>query len=208
MIALDYMVGKKSVIPYVIEKRDNGERVYDIYSRLLEDRIILLGESITSEIANTVVAQLLLLDEQDSTRDICIYINSPGGDVTAGLAIYDTMNYIKSDIRTVAIGIACSMAAVLLSSGKKGKRISLPNSHIMIHQPRQEYRDKQTVTEQEIDLKVSQAMKKQLTEILAKNTGKTYKEVLNDCELDKWLSPKEAMNYGLIDEVILNKKAK
>lgn len=202
------MVGKNSVVPYVIERRDNGERVYDIYSRLLEDRIILLGEPITAELANNIVAQLLLLDEQDNTRDICLYINSPGGDVTAGLAIYDTMNYIKSDIRTVAMGIACSMGAVLLSSGKKGKRISLPNSYIMIHQPRQEYRDRQTVTEQEIDLKVSQAMKKQLTDILAKNTSKTYKEVLKDCELDKWLSPKEALAYGLIDEVIINKKGK
>lgn len=201
------MAKHNNSIPFVIEKRADGDRAYDIYSRLLEDRIIILGSPIDSELANNIIAQLLLLDERDNERDICLYINSPGGDITAGLAIYDTMNYIKSDVRTVAIGIACSMAAVLLSAGKKGKRISLPNSYIMIHQPRQEQREMKTVTEQEIDLQVSKSMKKQLVEILSKHTGQTQKTIYADCELDKWLSPKEALSYGLIDEIV-SKKSK
>jgi ATP-dependent Clp protease, protease subunit len=192
-------------IPYVIEKKSGGERAYDIYSRLLEDRIILLGDEINTDLANNIIAQLLLLDERDNTRDICLYINSPGGDITAGLAIYDTINYIKSDVRTVVIGMACSMAAILASSGKKGKRNALPNSYIMIHQPRQEGSRRMTVTEQEIDLKVIQDMKKRLTNILASNTGKNYKQIFKDCELDKWFNPIEAKEYGLIDEIIFQK---
>jgi ATP-dependent Clp protease protease subunit len=193
-------------IPYVIEKDGDSERAYDIYSRLLENRIILIGEEITTQLANSIIAQLLLLDERDSSRDICLYINSPGGEITAGLAIYDTLNYIKSDVRTVVIGMACSMAAVLASSGTRGKRNALPNTYIMIHQPRQEGNRRMTVTEQEIDLKVIKKMKTQLTTILAENTNKTYKQIYKDCEMDKWFSSEEALEYGLVDEIIYNKK--
>lgn len=199
------MIKKTNSTPFVIEKKSDGDRVYDIYSRLLEDRIIILGEEVNDSTANSIVAQLLLLDEKDSTRDICLYINSPGGSITAGLAIYDTMQYVKSDIRTVCIGSACSMAAVLLSSGTKGKRVALPNSYIMIHQPRQENGRRMTVTEQEIDLRLIRGMKKKLTNILARNTNQHYKKIFRDCEQDKWFSAQEALNYGLIDEVIVNK---
>lgn len=195
----------KSSIPYVIEKSMDGERAYDVYSRLLEDRIIIIGEEITPSLSNNIIAQLLLLDERDSNRDICLYINSPGGCITSGLAIYDTINYIKSDVRTVVVGMACSMASVLASSGTKGKRNALPNSYIMIHQPRKDFQGQMTVTEQEIDLKVIRKMKRQLTDILANNTGKNYNQVYKDCELDKWFSPKEAVAYGLIDSIIYKK---
>lgn len=191
--------------PFVIEKKQDGDRAYDIYSRLLEDRIIILGSEVTDDIANSIVAQLLLLDERDSTRDISLYINSPGGSITAGLAIYDTMQYVRSNIRTVCIGSACSMAAILLSSGTKGKRVSLPNSYIMIHQPRQNIGHTMTVTEQEIDLKLTKGMKRQLTSILAKNCNQPYKKIFKDCEKDKWFTSQEALQYGIIDDVIIKK---
>lgn len=198
---------KTSGLPYVIEKGNDGERSYDIYSRLLEDRIIFLGTEIDDTVANAIIAQLLLLDQKDSTRDISLYINSPGGSVTAGLAILDTINYLNSNVRTVCVGMAASMAAVLLSAGAKGKRIALPNCHIMIHQPNQTFRNQTlTVTEQEIDLKLSKRMKKQLIEILANNCGQPYKTVYKDCEFDKWFTSLEAKDYGIIDEIITKKK--
>lgn len=189
-------------VPYVIEKTKNGERCYDVYSRLLEDRTIFIGEEIGSNLANSVVAQLLLLNQQDKDRDIFMYINSPGGCVMSGLAIYDTMRYINCDVRTVCVGLAASMAAVLLSAGTKGKRFALPNSRIMIHQPRSTGAGEMTVTEQEIDFKLSRSLKRQLTQILADNTGNPYKVVAKDCEKDKWLTASEALKYGLLDEVI------
>lgn len=197
-----------SSVPFVVEKNSDGDRVYDIYSRLLEDRIIFLGEEVTRCLSNSIVAQLLLLDQKDKGRDVCLYINSPGGSIEAGMAIYDTMNYIRPDVRTVCIGEASSMGAFLLSSGAKGKRCSLPNSEIMIHQPRSVSGADvtMTVTEQEIDLKRIKRMKKHLTEILAINTGKTYKQVLKDCEMDKWFTANEAKDYGLIDEIIDKKQ--
>ena len=193
-------------IPFVIDKSYDSERSYDIYSKLLEDRIVFIGDEIDSSVANSVIAQLLWLDQQDHTRDICLYINSPGGSIQDGLAIYDTMTYVKADIRTVCIGEAASMAAILLAGGAKGKRISLPNSRIMIHQPRQTFsRTTQTVTEQQINLKVIKDMKLQLTKILAERTGKPIKKILKDCELDKWFNATDALNYGLIDEVVKHK---
>jgi ATP-dependent Clp protease, protease subunit len=198
---------RTSGLPYVIEKGTDGERSYDIYSRLLEDRIIFLGTEINDTVANAIIAQLLLLDQKDSSRDISLYINSPGGSVTAGLAILDTINYLNSNVRTVCVGMAASMAAILLSAGAKGKRIALPNSHIMIHQPNQTMGGQtMTVTEQEIDLKLIKTMKKQLIDILAKNCGQPVKKVYKDCEFDKWFSAKAAKEYGLIDDIILKKK--
>lgn len=198
---------KTNNIPFVVEKDSNGDRSYDIYSRLLEDRVIFIGEEIDDSLANSVVAQLILLDQRESDRDICIYVNSPGGSVTAGLAILDTMNYIKSDVKTVCIGLAASMGAVLLSAGTKGKRIALPNSRIMIHQPNQTFRQRtMTVTEQEIDLKLIKDMKLQLINILAKNTGKKVSQVAADCEFDNWMNTEQALKYGIIDEILVNKK--
>lgn len=198
---------RKANLPFVVEKHGDNERSYDVYSRLLEDRIIFIGEEITNELANSVVAQLLLLDQKDASSDIYIYINSPGGSITAGLAIYDTINFVRPEVRTVCVGVAASMAAVLLASGQKTKRYALPNSKIMIHQPRQQGNPHQvmTVTEQEIDLKVIKDMKKQLTTILAGKTGQPYKKVWKDCELDTWMEPEKALEYGLIDEIIIKK---
>lgn len=197
---------ESSFVPYVVEKKADGERSYDIYSRLLEDRIIFLGTDINSATANSVVAQLLLLDQKDPTRDIFLYINSPGGSITSGLAILDTMNYIRPDVHTVCIGEAASMGAVLLAAGAPGKRSSLPNAKIMIHQPRQRgAAETMTVTEQQIDLKVIKKMKIQLSQILAERTGQSLKKVLRDCENDKWFEPKEAKEYGLIDLIITKK---
>lgn len=199
-------MSKRASSPFVIEKNSEGERTYDVYSRLLEDRIVFLGTEIDESVANSIIAQLLLLDQRDSHSDICLYINSPGGSVTSGLAIIDTINYLHCDVRTVCLGMAASMGAVLLSAGKKGKRTALPNCHVMIHQPRQHGSPGvQTVTEQEIDYKLSRAMKRQLNEILAKNTGKTYKQVHKDCENDKWFNAKSALEYGIIDEIIFKK---
>jgi len=195
-----------SLIPFVTERISDSDRVYDIYSRLLEDRIVFLGTEVTDEVANSIIAQLLLLDRKDSSLDISLYINSPGGSVTAGLAILDTMNYITADVRTVCIGQAASMGAVLLSAGAKGKRVSLPNSRIMIHQPNSRFGNQSyTVTEQEIDVQQSKLMKQQLVKILSENTGQPYKRVFKDCEFDKWLSPQDAKLYGLIDELIIKK---
>lgn len=192
--------------PFVIEKTEDGERTYDIYSRLLEDRIIFIGSEIDDQVANAVIAQLLLLDQKNAKKDIFIYINSPGGSITAGLAIYDTIKFIRPSVSTVCVGMAASMGAVLLSSGTKGKRFSLPNSRIMIHQPRQTgNKGTMTVTEQEIDLEVMKQMKTQLNKILSNNTNKTIETIKTDCELDFWLNAEEALKYGLIDQIISKK---
>ncbi|MDA3839490.1 MAG: ATP-dependent Clp endopeptidase proteolytic subunit ClpP [Patescibacteria group bacterium] len=188
------------LIPTVIEKSTHGERAYDIYSRLLKDRIIFLGEPINDHVANIVIAQLLFLDAEDKNKDIKFYINSPGGSVTAGLAIYDTMQYIKSDVTTICVGIAASMAAVLLASGAKGKRLSLPNSEVMIHQV-------MGGTEgQASDIKIRAEhilkTKERLNTILAKHTGQKVLKIDKDTDRDNFMSAEEAKKYGLIDKII------
>ncbi len=188
-----------SVIPYVIEQTSRGERSYDIFSRLLNDRIIFLSEEVNDTTASLIVAQMLYLEAQDPEKDIQFYINSPGGSVTAGLAIYDTMQYIKCDVSTICIGMAASMGAFLLSSGTKGKRIALPNAEIMIHQP--SGGAKGQVTDIQIHAQRILAMKQKLNEILAKNTGKPVEQVALDCERDHFLSAEEAKEYGIIDKV-------
>jgi ATP-dependent Clp protease protease subunit len=188
------------LIPTVIETEGHQERAYDIYSRLLKDRIIFLGSEIDEHTANILVAQLLFLDSQDATKDISIYINSPGGSVYAALAIYDTMQYIKSDVQTIVIGMAASAAAFLLSSGTKGKRFALPNSKIMIHQPSSGTRGK--VTDMEIDLEESIKLKKHLEQMIADNTGQKVTKVHQDMERDYYMTSIEAKNYGLVDNVI------
>lgn len=192
-----------NLIPTVIEKEINGERSYDIYSRLLKDRIIILNGEINDNTANIIVAELLYLDSE-SHDDISIYINSPGGSITAGMAIYDTMNFIKSKVSTICIGIAASMAAFLLSSGEKGKRMALPNSEVMIHQPLGGAQGQAT----EIKIAAERILKSKdkLNKILAKNTGKPIEQIEKDTERDYFLSSKEAKNYGLIDKIIENKK--
>ncbi|MEE1086948.1 MAG: ATP-dependent Clp endopeptidase proteolytic subunit ClpP [Schaedlerella sp.] len=189
-----------SVIPYVIEQTSRGERSYDIYSRLLKDRIIFLGEEVNDVSANIVVAQLLFLEAEDPTKDIQLYINSPGGSVTAGMAIYDTMQYIKCDVSTVCIGMAASMGAFLLSGGAKGKRFALPNAEIMIHQPSGGAQGQ--ATEIQIAAEHILRTKQKLNEILAANTGKPVDVVKADTERDNFMSAQEAKEYGLIDEVI------
>ena len=189
-----------SVIPYVIEQTSRGERSYDIFSRLLDDRIIFLSEEVNDTTASLVVAQLLYLEAQDPDKDIQFYINSPGGSVTAGMAIYDTMQYIKCDVSTICIGMAASMGAFLLSSGTKGKRIALPNAEIMIHQPSAGTQGK--VTDMEIDVEHVLRIKRHLNEMLAANTGKSVEQVSADTERDHWLTAAEAKEYGLIDQVI------
>ena len=188
-----------NLVPTVIEKNNNGERVYDIYSRLLKDRIIILSGEITDTSSNIVVAELLYLDSLNN-NDISIYINSPGGSVTAGMAIYDTMNFIKSNVSTICIGIAASMAAFLLSSGTKGKRYCLPNSEVMIHQPLG------GATGQATEIKIAAErilkLKEKLNSMLAKNTGKDIKQVELDTERDYFLSSTEALDYGLIDKIL------
>ncbi len=191
---------KSALIPTVIETEGRMERAYDIYSRLLRDRIIFLGEDVNEHTANLVVAQLLFLDNEASDKDIYLYINSPGGSVYDALAIYDTMQYVKSDIQTVGIGVQASAAAFLLSSGAKGKRTILPNSTVMIHQPSSGTRGK--VTDMEIDLKESLRIKKRLNEIMAKNTGQTIKKIEVDMERDYWMTADEAKKYGVVDKVI------
>lgn len=188
------------LVPTIIESEGRYERAYDIYSRLLKDRIIFLGSDVNEASANIIVAQLLLLQEQDAKKDIFFYINSPGGSVYDALAIYDTMQYIGNDIQTVGIGVQASAAAFLLSSGTKGKRFALPHSTIMIHQPSSGTRGK--VTDQEIDLRESLRIKKLLEEIMAKNTGQKLARIHEDMERDKWLNAKEALEYGIIDEII------
>ncbi len=189
--------------PTVIEKTDRGERAYDIYSRLLEDRIVFLSGEIDDAMADTVVAQLIFLESVADDKDITIYINSPGGSVTAGMAIYDTMNYIKCDVSTVCIGLAASMGAFLLSSGTKGKRYSLPNSEIMIHQPLGGFRGQ--ASDIMIHAENIQKTKEKLNQILAQNTGKDYEQVVKDTDRDNFMSADEALEYGLIDKIFTNR---
>ena len=192
-----------SLVPYVIEQTSRGERNYDIYSRLLKERIIFLGEEVNETTASLVVAQLLFLESEDPNKDIHLYINSPGGMVTAGLAIYDTMQYIKCDVSTICIGLAASMGAFLLAGGAKGKRYALPNAEIMIHQP--SGGAKGQATEIEIAAENILKTKKRLNEILAENTGKPYEVIAADTERDHYLSAQEAAEYGLIDSVITSR---
>lgn len=192
------------LIPTVIEQTNQGERAYDIYSRLLKERIVFLGSEVNPQTANLVVAQLLFLAHEDSDKDIKFYINSPGGIVYDGLAIYDTIQFIKPDVQTIGIGLQASMGAFLLSSGTKGKRFVLPNSRIMIHQPSSGTRGK--ITDQEIDLKEGIFLKKQLNKILAKNTGQKLSKIEKDVDRDYWMSADEAKKYGLVDEIIKNLK--
>lgn len=187
-------------VPYVIEQTGNGERSYDIYSRLLKDRIIVLSDEVNDTTASLIVAQLLFLESEDPDKDIHFYINSPGGSVTAGMAIYDTMNYIKCDVSTICIGLAASMGAFLLSSGAKGKRIALPNSEIMIHQPLGGAKGQ--ATDVEIHAKWLLKTKEKLNAILAKNTNRPLEEIIRDTERDNFMSAEEALNYGLIDKII------
>ena len=189
-----------SLIPYVIEQTSRGERSYDIYSRLLKERIIFLDGEVNDASASVIVAQLLFLESEDPTKDIHLYINSPGGSVTAGMAIYDTMNYIKSDVSTICVGMAASMGAFLLSGGAKGKRMALPNAEIMIHQPLGGAQGQ--ATEIQIAAEHILKTKKKLNEILAANTGKPLEEIEKDTDRDNWLDAEEAVNYGLIDKVI------
>lgn len=192
-----------SIIPYVVEQTSRGERSYDIFSRLLSERIIFLSEEVTDASASSVIAQMLFLEAQDSDKDIQLYINSPGGSVTAGFAIYDTMQYIKCDVSTICIGLAASFGAFLLAGGAKGKRIALPNAEIMIHQPliggngvRGQVTDIQIVSEQML------RTKQRLTRILSENTGRTIAEISADTERDNYMSAQEALAYGLIDKII------
>lgn len=189
-----------SFVPYVIEQNSRGERSYDIYSRLLKDRIIFLGEEVTDVSANLVVAQMLFLEAEDPSKDIQFYINSPGGSVSAGFAIYDTMQYIKCDVSTICIGMAASMGAFLLSGGTKGKRLALPNAEIMIHQPSGGARGQET----EIRIVAENILKtrNKLNEILAANTGKSVEEISRDTERDNYMTAQEAVAYGLIDSVV------
>ena len=192
-----------ALIPMVVEQTDRGERSYDIYSKLLEERIIFITGDINDALANTVVAQLLYLEAKDSTKDIDVYINSPGGSVTAGLAIYDTMNFIKCGVSTICIGMAASMAAFLLSSGEKGKRFALPSSEIMIHQPLGGAQG------QASDIKIQAehilSIKKRLNEILAKNTGKPVERIEIDTDRDNYLTAEDALSYGLIDKIFVKR---
>ena len=188
------------LVPNVIVRTRDGERGYDIYSRLLEDRIIFLGEEVTEGSANTIVAQLLHLANEDPDKDIQLYINSPGGSVYDGLAIYDTMQYIKPDVQTIGIGLQASMGAFLLSSGAKGKRFVLPNARVMIHQPSSGTQG--MVTDQEISLRESVRMKELLAKVIAKNTGQKLEKINADTERDHWMSADEAVKYGLADEMI------
>ena len=193
-----------ALVPTVIETTNRGERAYDIYSRLLKERIIFLGDEVNDVTASLVVAQLLFLESEDSNKDINLYINSPGGSVTAGMAIYDTMNYIKCDVSTICVGMAASMGAFLLSGGAKGKRFALPNAEIMIHQPLGGTQGQ--ATDMEIEVEHMLRIKKNLISIMAENAGKDYETVLVDCERNNWMTAKEALEYGLIDNVVENRK--
>ncbi len=194
-----------SLVPYVIEQTSKGERSYDIYSRLLKDRIIFLGEEVNETSASIVVAQLLFLEAQDPDKEIQFYINSPGGSVTAGMAIYDTMNYIKCDVSTVCIGMAASMGSFLLAGGAKGKRFALPNAEIMIHQPLGGTQGQ--ATDIEIAAKHILRNKEKLNRMLAENTGKDYETICADTERDNWMSAQEAKEYGIVDMVIASHDA-
>jgi len=194
-----------SLVPYVIEQTSRGERSYDIYSRLLKDRIIFLGDAVTDISASVIIAQLLFLESEDPDKDISIYINSPGGSVSAGMAIYDTMRHIKCDVSTICVGIAASMGAFLLAGGTKGKRFSLPNSEVMIHQPsggaRGQASDIQIAAEHIL------RTKKKLNQILAENTGQSIEKVTQDSDRDNWLTADEALAYGLIDKIITRRES-
>lgn len=192
-----------SLVPYVIEQTSRGERSYDIFSRLLKERIVFLGEEVNDASAQVVIAQLLFLEAEDPAKDISLYINSPGGSVTAGLGIYDTMQYIKCDVSTICVGLAASMGAFLLAGGAKGKRFALPNAEIMIHQP--SGGAKGQATEIQIVAENILRTRKQLNEILAANTGKPYDVIAADTERDNYMTANEAMEYGLIDSVITNR---
>ena len=192
------------LIPMVVDQVGNNERSYDIYSRLLEDRIVFLTGEINDQVANTVVAQLIYLEGKNPDKDIFLYINSPGGSVSAGLAIYDTMNYIKCDVNTICIGLAASMAAVLLSSGTKGKRVVLPNAEVMIHQPLGGTQGQ--ATEIEIAAKHIQKTRDKLNQILAENTGKDKKTITKDTDRDNYMTAKEAVAYGLADKIFDKRK--
>ncbi|NBI66865.1 ATP-dependent Clp endopeptidase proteolytic subunit ClpP [Pseudoflavonifractor sp. 60] len=189
-----------SLVPYVVEQTNRGERSYDIFSRLLNDRIVMLSEEVNDTTASLIVAQLLYLEAQDPDKDIQFYINSPGGSVTAGMAIYDTMQYIKCDVSTICIGMAASMGAFLLSSGAKGKRLALPNAEIMIHQPSAGTQGQ--ITDMAIHLRRLEIIKKRMNQILSENTSKSIEVVTADCERDNFMTAQEAMEYGLIDKVI------
>jgi ATP-dependent Clp protease, protease subunit len=197
--------GAVSLIPYVVEQTHRGERTYDIYSRLMLDRIIFLGTEVNSDVANVITAQLLFLESQDPEKDIYLYINSPGGSVTAGMAIYDTMQYIRPDVATICIGQAASMGALLLAAGAKGKRRALPHSSIMIHQPSAGTRGQ--VTDMEIHVKEYLRTKEYLAEILSRHSGQAMDKVKLDTERDRYMTAQEAREYGIIDEVIENKSA-
>ena len=188
-----------NLVPMVVDRTDSGERSFDIYSRLLEDRVVFLSGEINDDVANLVVAQLIYLESKDPTKDICLYINSPGGSVSAGLAIYDTMNYVKCDVSTICIGLAASMGAFLLSSGAKGKRFALPNSEIMIHQVLGGAQGQ--ATDVEIQTKQLLKIKQKLNRLLAENVGRDIAEVERDTERDNYLSASEAKAYGIIDDV-------
>ncbi|MBR7178492.1 MAG: ATP-dependent Clp endopeptidase proteolytic subunit ClpP [Oscillospiraceae bacterium] len=191
-----------ALVPYVVEQTSRGERSYDIFSRLLNDRIIFLSEEVNDATASLIVAQMLYLEAQDPDKDIQFYINSPGGSVTAGMAIYDTMQYIKCDVATITIGMAASMGAFLLSAGTKGKRMALPNAEIMIHQPSAGTQGQ--ITDMAIHLKRLQVIKERMNSIMAANTGRTVEEVTAACERDNFMSAEEALEFGLIDKVIYN----
>lgn len=192
-----------ALVPMVVEQTNRGERSYDIYSRLLKDRIVVLNDEVTDQSAGLIVSQLLFLEQEDPEKDIMLYINSPGGSVSAGMAIYDTMNYIKCDVSTICMGMAASMGAFLLSGGAKGKRFALPNAEIMIHQPLGG--TKGQATDMEIAAKHILRTKEKLTKIIAENCGRKYEECLADMERDNWKSAEEAKEYGLIDEVITSR---
>ena len=189
-----------SLVPYVLEQTNRGERSYDIFSRLLNDRIIFLGEEVNATTASLVVAQLLYLEAQDPDKDIQLYINSPGGSITDGMAIYDTMQYVKCDVSTICMGMGASMAAFLLSSGAKGKRLALPNAEIMIHQPSAGTQGQ--ITDMAIHLRRLEIIKTRMNRILSENTGKPIEVVTADCERDNFMTAQEAMEYGLVDKVL------
>lgn len=194
------------LIPYVVDQTGNGERSYDIYSRLLEDRIVFISGEIDDASANTIVAQLIYLEAKNPDKDICVYINSPGGSVTAGMAIYDTMRYVKCDVSTICVGLAASMGAFLLAAGTKGKRFCLPNSEVMIHQPLGGAKGQ--ASDIEITAKHIIQTKKKMIEMLAKNTGQSIKKVEKDVDRDYFMTADEAVEYGLVDKVITREKNK
>lgn len=198
------MKPRNYLIPTVVEKTHEGERAFDIYSRLLNERIIFLGDEVNEQTANVIIAQMLHLAYDDPDKDISLYINSPGGSVYDGLAIYDTMNFIKPDVATYGIGVQASFGAVLLASGAKGKRFALPNARIMMHQPHGGTRGQ--VTDQEISLRESVHLKEELIKIMAKNTGQKASKIRNDMERDYWLGAQEAVDYGLVDQVLTRLK--